>query len=330
MVARDRRRADIEKFLEAYRSLAVPDGNAAERAIWVILQRHGTKEGATRALAALWRRYTDVNEFRVAKVTEIADVIEKHVKNDAFRVAAHARGFLRTFFVEFQGVDFGTADERTADQLKKYLTALTENAQDDALALALHACAAEQRLEDEPEDPDGKPKKRPEKELTAAANRLRLLFTYSAHGAPTYKGKVVSSGRSFVKMWSYSTLPPLPPPPPPPKRVPIVIPRPEIPKKKMRKKVALKSRAPVPAKPVAKKPVAKKPVAKKKAAPKKAVAKKKATPKAAPKKKAASKKTAPKKAVAKRKTAKKAAGKARPKTSRATHGRAAKKKSSRR
>jgi len=341
VAARDRRRVDIAKFLEAYRSLGVPEGTAEEQGIWVILARHGTKDGATKAMQALWKRYVDVNEFRAAKATEVAEIIERYVKNDAYRVAAHARGFLRTFFDEFQTIHIAAADGKTADQFKKYLVAQAANGAEIAMALALYYCAAEKRVEEELEAPGEKPRKRPEKDLTAAANRLRLLFTFAAHGAPTYKGKVVSSGRSFLSAWSYSSLPPLPKTPPP-KREPIVIPTPvRIVRGQAPAKKTAASKAPVKNVPVKKVPVSKAPAKKtaakktptKKAVAKKAVAKK-AVAKKAVAKKAVAKKTTKKtarKPVAKKKTvAKKADGKARPKTSRTARAGAGSKKSSRR
>lgn len=207
MVAPDRRRTDIARFLDAVKAMRIPAGSANARAIWVILASHGTKEGATRACNALWDQYVSVNEFRVAKVTEIAEIIEKHVKNDAMVAATQARGFLRTYFSEWQMVDPAATESKPPHELKKYLSSLTGNGREIALALALHYCRRE--IEEEavslelPTD-GSKPKKRPERELTASANRIRLLFSYSAHG--TVMPKEAHAGKAFVKWWAYKPL----------------------------------------------------------------------------------------------------------------------------
>ena len=207
MTARDKRRTDIAKFLDAVKVMRIPAGSANALAIWVILARHGTKEGATRACDALWDQYVSVNEFRVAKVTEIAETIEKHVKNDAMVAATQARGFLRTYFTEWQMVNPAATESKPPHELKKYLSSLANDGREVALALALHYCRREleeEALYGEPPTDGSKPKKRPERELTASANRMRLLFSYSAHG--TVNPKEAHAGKAFVRSWAYKPL----------------------------------------------------------------------------------------------------------------------------
>ena len=207
MAVRDKRRTDIARFLEAVKSMRIPAGTPAERAIWVILARHGTKEGATRACKALWDHYVGVNEFRVAKTTEVAELIEPHVKNDPMVAAEQARGFLRTYFKEFQMVDPAATEVKPPYELKKYLNSLATHNREIALVLALYYChreLEEQAIYGAPSE-DGKAKKRPERELTASANRMRLLFAYSAHG--TAISKFAHSGKAFVRSWAYKPLP---------------------------------------------------------------------------------------------------------------------------
>ena len=86
----------------------------------------------------LWDYFVSVNEFRVAKVTEIADLIEKHVKNDPMAVAEQARGFLRAFFKENQMVWLSNTNEKPAHELKKYIASLESHQQEVGMALALH------------------------------------------------------------------------------------------------------------------------------------------------------------------------------------------------
>jgi hypothetical protein len=203
---RDRRRQDIAKFVEVYRGFGAPAGDAASQAIWVILARHGSKEGATKAVAALWRRFVDTNELRVAKMTEIAYIIERHIKNERIQVAEQIRGFLRTFFKESQSTNFAATESMTPDALKKYVSRLGTHTEEIALALALHYCALEVAEESERAvaEAEGRPYKRPEKELTAAANRLRMLFTFAAHGMATCRAKLVNCSRCVAKAWTYS------------------------------------------------------------------------------------------------------------------------------
>lgn len=206
---RDRRRPDLAKFVEVYRGFDAPGGDAAGQAIWIILARHGTREGATKAVGALWRRFVDANEFRVAKVTEIAYIIERYIKNERIHVAEQARGFLRTYFKEFQSTDLSATEGLTPDALRKYVSRLGEHTKEIALALALHYCTKEIAEESEQAlaEAEGRPHKRPEKELTAAANRLRMLFTFAAHGSATCKSKLVNCSRCVARAWSYSPLP---------------------------------------------------------------------------------------------------------------------------
>jgi hypothetical protein len=207
---RDRRRQDIAKFVQTYRDLGAPDASAAEQAIWLILARHGPKEAAGRAVKSLWRRFVGINEFRVGKAAEIAAIVERNVKNDARVAADQARGFLRRFFTEFQTVDLAAADVKTVDGLKRYLTGLPDSAREIAMALALHHCATEQQAEAElaQAEADGKPRKRPERDVTNLANRLRLLFAIAAHGPSVSTTRPMNHSRAFVKAWSYSPLRP--------------------------------------------------------------------------------------------------------------------------
>jgi hypothetical protein len=310
VAARDRRRADIAKFIETVNAMRVTADSPNEQAIWVILAHHGTKDGATHACKALWDRYVSVNEFRVAKVTEIADLIEKHVKNDPIAAAEQARGYLRKYFKEWQTVDPSATEGQTPDQIKKYLASLDAFQREIALALALYYTRAEidEAAPVESENGDApKDKKRPEKDVTAAANRLRLLFAYSAYGNATAKTLQTNASRAFLKSWAYKPLPKPQPPKPTPK-----------------KKAPAKPVATTPAKKVAKKAPSKKTPAKK--APAKKTPAKKAAKKAVAKKTA---KKAPAKKAAKKTAANRAAGKARPKTARKVAKRTTKKSSRR-
>ena len=210
MASRDKRRADIAKFIKNYRDLEVPAGSAGEQALWVILARHGSKEGATRALRALWRRYVDINEFRVAKATEIATVIQRNVKNDPYRVAEQLRGWLQRFHKDHHTVDFGITREMTAEQLRKYLANAVEYVQEIALVLFLYYGSHEVALEAEAvsvAEEEGKPRKRPEKDITLAAERLRLLAATAAKGSVVAKTRQAMAMRGFARAWAYSRLP---------------------------------------------------------------------------------------------------------------------------
>jgi hypothetical protein len=210
VASRDKRRADIAKFVKSYRDLGAPAGTTGEQTLWVILARHGSKEGATRALRALWRRYVDINEIRVAKATEIATVIRRNVKNDPYRVAEQLRGWLQRFHKDHHSVDFDITREMTAEQLRKYLANAAGFVQEIALALFLYYCAHEVALEAEAEAAaaeEGKPRKRPEKDVTLAAERLRLLAATAAKGSVVAKTRQALAARGFARAWAYSRLP---------------------------------------------------------------------------------------------------------------------------
>ena len=210
--SRDKRRSDLAKFVETYTKLEAPEGDAIEQAVWVILARNGTKEGATRAWKSLQARYLDINEIRVAKLSEIAPIIARHVRNDAEDVAWYLRGFLREIMRTQHQMAFEFAEAMTPDQIKKYLQSLESFRQEVAMAMALHFCVAEIEAEAglAPLEGETKPRKRAEKDVTVSANRLRLLFTCGAHGTITTTGKEVNSARAFVKAWSFGPLEPRP------------------------------------------------------------------------------------------------------------------------
>jgi hypothetical protein len=208
VASRDKRRADIARFVKNYRDLGAPAGTAGEQTLWVILARHGSKEGATRALRALWRRYVDINEFRVAKATEIATIIQRNVKNNPYRVAEQLRGWLQRFHKDHHTVDFGVTREMTAEQLRKYLANAEGYVQEIALALFIYYCGHEIALEAEAAAADeGKPRKRPEKEVTVAAERLRMLTATAAKGSVVAKTRQALAARGFSRAWAFSPLP---------------------------------------------------------------------------------------------------------------------------
>lgn len=246
---KDKRRQDLAKLLKAHADLGAPDADAAEQAMWVILARHGTKEGATRAYNALWRRFVNPNECRVAKASEIAAIIRSGVKNEAIRVAEIIRGFLRRFHKDQHTMDYGRTESMTNEQLKKYLAGIESHMREVALALFCHY-ALRERAWQEAVETDEKPKKRGEREVMQLLDRLRLLCSVSVLGAIVAKTKQVNVHRQLGKAWAYAPLPPEPAPPKP-------------------AKTAKKAPEKAPAKPVAKKAAkktAKKAAGKKKAA----------------------------------------------------------------
>jgi hypothetical protein len=215
----------------------------------------------------------------------------------------------------------------TPDQLKKYLQSIEDFRQEVAMTLALHFCRKEIEIEEglAPAEAETKPRKRPEKEVTVAANRLRLLFTCGAYGTVTTTSREVNSARAFAKAWSFRALEPRPVEEPEP--IPVILPSDlEEPESEAALRRARKGGK----KASAKKKVAKKAPAKKagtKKVAKKAPAKKKVAKKA-PAKKAASKKAATKKSAAK--SSSRSGGGTRPRTTRTTRKRSVSKKSSRR
>ena len=207
---KDKRRQELARFLKAADDFGGPTDGAAERTIWVILARHGTKEGATRAYKALWRRFVDINECRVANGTEIAEIIQRNVRNDAIVVAAQIRGFLRRFFKDQHTMDYGRTESMTNEQVKKYLGGIESHAREVALALFFHYCDKErgwQQEKAEAEAEDGKPKKRGERDVMQLLDRIKLVCAVAVHGTIPPKTKQAAAARQLVKSWAYAALP---------------------------------------------------------------------------------------------------------------------------
>jgi len=213
---RDPRRTELDKYLDAYRKLALPEGNAFEQAVWCVLARNGTRESASKALATLWTRYVDVNELRVAQVDEVARLIVPHVKNDADRVAALTRAFLRAIVRGQHQMSFDFVEEMTLAELRKFLGELGDRASDVALAMLIHFCRAELEAEvvsvpEVPEEEDApRPRKKGERDLTPIVDRLRLLFTVAGYGHAEGKGQPATLVRRVAKLLDYAALPPRP------------------------------------------------------------------------------------------------------------------------
>jgi hypothetical protein len=208
---RERNRAEIAKYLDLYRGLGAPGGTPSQKALWVILAHHGSKEGATRAAGALWRRFVDVNELRATKAIEIADLIRPHVRNDAVRVATRLRGFLRRFFRDHHDIDLLVTRSMTPEALRKYLGGMEDHARELGLALFLNYCANEIATEEREAaagaDAEGKAKQRTDREVGADLDRLRLACAFAVHGTLPSKAKLALAHRQLLRAWAYAPLP---------------------------------------------------------------------------------------------------------------------------
>ena len=217
-MVKDKRRAELEKFLAQCKELPAPQGTPSEQVIWLVLARHGSEDGAERAFRSLWKRFVDVNEFRVAKATEVAAIIGRSVRGDAVRVSEEARGFLRRFHKDHHTIDFTATESMTIDQLRKYLANLGEPARELGLALFLHYCRraeAADAEEAQPPAPDAKPKKRGEKELAVLVDRMRLTSAVATKGEVVPKTREAQASRGLVAAWKPGSAPEAPPMPVP-------------------------------------------------------------------------------------------------------------------
>jgi hypothetical protein len=229
-VVKDKRRAELEKFLAQAKELPAPEGTPTEQVIWLVLARHGSKDGAEKAFRSLWKRFVDVNEFRVAKASEIATIIGRSVRGDAVRVSEEARGFLRRFHKDQHTIDFAATETMSIDHLRKYLANLGEPARELGLALFLHYCRRAEAAEAEEAQGvtvDGKPKKRSEKDIAILVDRMRLAAAVAAKGEVVAKVREPIAARGLVSAWepgSAPEAPPMPiPPPPEPPEIPVPI-----------------------------------------------------------------------------------------------------------
>ncbi len=213
-MAKDKRRAELEKFAAQCRELPAPAGTPSEQVIWLVLARHGSKDGAERAFRALWKRFVDVNEFRVAKATEVAAIIGRAVRGDAVRVSEEARGFLRRFHKDHHTIDFAATEAMTTDQHRKYLASLGEPARELGLALFLHDCRRAEAADAEEAQvpaPETKPKKRGEKELAHLVDRMRLTSAVASKGEVVPKTREAQASRGLVAAWEPGSAPEAPP-----------------------------------------------------------------------------------------------------------------------
>ena len=213
-MAKDKRRAELERFVGQARELPAPPGTPAEQVIWLVLARHGSAEGAERAFRALWKRFVDVNEFRVAKATEVAAIIGRAVRGDAIRVSEEARGFLRRFHKDHHTIDFAVTELMTMDQLRKYLASLGEPARELGLALFLHYCRRAEAADAEEAQvatAETKPRKRGEKDLALLADRMRLASAVAAKGEVVPKTREAQASRGLVAAWEPGSAPEAPP-----------------------------------------------------------------------------------------------------------------------
>lgn len=232
-MAKDKRRAELDKFLAQSRELPAPPGSPSEQVIWLILARHGSADGAERAFRSLWKRYVDVNEFRVAKASEIAAIIGRSVRGDTITVSEESRGFLRRFHKDQHTIDWTATETMTIEQLRKYLAALPDSGRELGLALFLHYCRRAEAADAEEAQvatPDGgKPKKRSDKDLAQLVDRLRLAAALATKGEVVAKTREAQATKGLVSAWEPGSAPEAPPmaPPKPPER--IAIPTPPVP-----------------------------------------------------------------------------------------------------
>jgi len=331
-VKKDKHSGELAKFVKAWEALGAPPGTGPEQAIRVVLGRNGTREGANKACDVIWKRYVDINEFRIANPEEVGALIEPFVKNDPVDVAHHARGLLREYYKHRNTLDIGEWRTHTPEQLRKYLDATEWFRGEIGLAI-FFTLLSEELADDEPvadEEGESRPKKRTEREATLVLDRMRMACAFAAFGESPSKAKLAMAHRKVQEAFKFGAVPELPPPPAPPTIPQIVVP-PEG-----GSKVALKV-VKSPAKKVAKKAVAKAapkavPNSGKKAAKKVAKKAAKKVAKKAATKKVAAKKTAKKvaKKAAKKTSASRTGGGARPRTTRVTRTPSKSKKSSRR
>jgi hypothetical protein len=174
-----------------------------------------------------------VNEFRVAKASEIAAVIGRSVRGDTITVSEESRGFLRRFHKDQHTIDFSVTETMTIEQLRKYLLGLADSGRELGLALFLHYClraeAADAEEAADATQEGQKPKRRGEKDLAQIVDRLRLAAALAAKGEVVAKTREAQVSRGLVAAWKPGSAPEAPPmaPPKPPER--IAIPQPPVP-----------------------------------------------------------------------------------------------------
>jgi len=205
----------LEKLEPAYGRIELQSGDALEQVLWTILARHGSRERATKALAAIRAFFADLNEMRVGKAIDLAEVIHPFVEGNAVDVARKLRGFLRKVFDDKNVLGFDFGREMDRETLRRYLSTLPDFGPELQVAVLLKLRPDESELVGDPHAtrvairtgvaPQGtgpaRLKKSLEEELPDRATAVRALFALAAHGGAVCQSKAPLCGECALGSW---------------------------------------------------------------------------------------------------------------------------------
>jgi hypothetical protein len=173
-----------------------------ERTAWGVLARSGSPARATAAFESLRTKFVDINEMRVAKLTDLAACIGSNCEGDPVDAAYEMRGFLRQIFNDNFRVDFEFANEMERDKLRKYIASRPGFGPEIAFGLILDAWF--EFLSSDELDPAGEPvpKKPTEREIDTHVTKLRILHQLASPDSNARKGQTPNYSRLFLERWS--------------------------------------------------------------------------------------------------------------------------------
>lgn len=211
----DRFEHAITRLEGAHGRMDLQPGDAIDQVQWMILVRHGSRERANRAFGALRAFFVDINELRVAKATDIADLIRAHVDGDPVLVAERLRGFLRKVYDDYNVLGFSFGKNMDREALRKYLASLPDFGPELGLAVLLKLRDDENELIADPHAarvavraglvPSGTApsrfKKILEEEVPDRAAAIRALLLLALHGGTVCHAKNPACAECALGNW---------------------------------------------------------------------------------------------------------------------------------
>jgi len=201
---RTKRNQDYAKFEKAFQEIAAPESlSPVERTVWGILARSGSPARATAAFESLCSEFVDINEMRVAKLSDLAARIGSNCDGDPTDTAYELRGFLRQIFNDNFRVDFEFAREMERDKVRKYIASRPGFGPEIAFGLILEAWSEFLAPAADAEGNGEVGAKKPtEREIDSLVTRLRILYQLASPEKDARKGQVPNFTRLFLERWS--------------------------------------------------------------------------------------------------------------------------------
>jgi len=205
-----------------YGKFEIRSGSTIDQILWAILSKEGSADKAARAVAALWRTFVDANELRVAQTTQIAELIQDCCGAKSLEVGDRIRAILKALFKDNNALAFAFGKEMDRESLRKYLTGLPGFGPELVLSVLLKLAPGENDLVADPHaarvavrtkittssTTAARFRKFLEEEVTDPQERLRTLYTLSAHGGAVCRARAPACGECALGKWCPSYVAP--------------------------------------------------------------------------------------------------------------------------